>query len=74
METKTILATLLLTFILGGGAAVLMGRNFATNWRSPWAVALAGVAEEFSYISTAGGAFLEWLEGKPLPGVKALER
>ncbi len=32
----------------------------------------AGVAEEFSYISTAGGAFLEWLEGKTLPGVAAL--
>jgi phosphoglycerate kinase len=32
----------------------------------------AGVAERFSYISTAGGAFLEWLEGKTLPGVDAL--
>lgn len=32
----------------------------------------AKVAEQFSYVSTAGGAFLEWLEGKPLPGVEIL--
>lgn len=34
----------------------------------------AGVASDFTYISTAGGAFLEWMEGKPLPGVIALEK
>ncbi|MCC5956451.1 MAG: phosphoglycerate kinase [Natronohydrobacter sp.] len=34
----------------------------------------AGVGDQFSYISTAGGAFLEWMEGKTLPGVAALER
>ncbi|MCC6982722.1 MAG: phosphoglycerate kinase, partial [Bauldia sp.] len=34
----------------------------------------AGVAESFSYISTAGGAFLEWMEGKVLPGVEALRQ
>jgi phosphoglycerate kinase len=32
----------------------------------------AGAAEEFTFISTAGGAFLEWMEGKTLPGVAAL--
>lgn len=37
------------------------------------ALGAAGVVEDFSYISTAGGAFLEWMEGKTLPGVAALE-
>lgn len=49
-----------LTSVAGGGDTVA-------------ALAHAGVADQFSYISTAGGAFLEWMEGKELPGVKALE-
>ncbi|MCC3305416.1 phosphoglycerate kinase [Sneathiella sp. HT1-7] len=38
------------------------------------ALAKAGVTEGLTYISTAGGAFLEWMEGKTLPGVAALSR
>jgi len=34
----------------------------------------AGVAEEFSFVSTAGGAFLDWMEGRTLPGVAALQQ
>ncbi len=36
------------------------------------ALNLAGVTERFTYVSTAGGAFLEWLEGKVLPGIEVL--
>ncbi|HEX4158925.1 MAG TPA: phosphoglycerate kinase [Rhizomicrobium sp.] len=36
------------------------------------ALSMAGVVDQFSYVSTAGGAFLEWLEGRELPGVAAL--
>jgi len=48
-----------LTSVAGGGDTVA-------------ALNQAGAAERFSYISTAGGAFLEWMEGKTLPGVAAL--
>jgi phosphoglycerate kinase len=34
----------------------------------------AGVTEDFTFVSTAGGAFLEWMEGKALPGVAALSQ
>ncbi|SDH06156.1 phosphoglycerate kinase [Pelagibacterium luteolum] len=51
----------LLTSVAGGGDTVA-------------ALAHAGVKDEFTYVSTAGGAFLEWMEGKPLPGVDALSR
>jgi phosphoglycerate kinase len=36
------------------------------------ALNIAGVGKDFTYVSTAGGAFLEWLEGKTLPAVAAL--
>jgi phosphoglycerate kinase len=49
-----------LTSVAGGGDTVA-------------ALLHAGVAHDFTYVSTAGGAFLEWLEGKALPGVEALE-
>ena len=38
------------------------------------ALNVAGVTEDFTFVSTAGGAFLEWMEGKVLPGVAALQR
>ena len=38
------------------------------------ALAHAGVKDALTYVSTAGGAFLEWMEGKPLPGVEALKK
>ena len=38
------------------------------------ALNLAGVVDDLTYLSTAGGAFLEWLEGKVLPGVEALRK
>ncbi|MFN0264629.1 phosphoglycerate kinase [Tepidamorphus sp. 3E244] len=48
-----------LTSVAGGGDTVAALNN-------------AGVSDDFTYISTAGGAFLEWLEGKSLPGVEIL--
>ena len=50
-----------LTSVAGGGDTVA-------------ALAHAGVARDFTYVSTAGGAFLEWMEGRELPGVAALNR
>ena len=34
----------------------------------------AGVVDDMTFVSTAGGAFLEWMEGKALPGVEVLNR
>ncbi|MCS6890375.1 MAG: phosphoglycerate kinase [Rhodovarius sp.] len=52
----------------GGLASIAGGGDTVAALRQ------AGVAERMTYVSTAGGAFLEWLEGKELPGVAALER
>lgn len=45
---------------VAGGGDTVSGRSHA------------GVADQFTYVSTAGGAFLEWLDGRALPGVVAL--
>lgn len=48
-------------------------RSVAGGGDTVSALRQAGVIDQISYVSTAGGAFLEWLEGKTLPGVAALE-
>jgi phosphoglycerate kinase len=57
------------------GAATATGalRSVAGGGDTVSALRHAGAIDQFSYVSTAGGAFLEWLEGKTLPGVAALE-
>jgi phosphoglycerate kinase len=57
------------------GALAKAGRLIAVAGGGDTVAALhhAGVTDEFTFVSTAGGAFLEWMEGKPLPGVAALQ-
>ncbi|MDQ0321791.1 phosphoglycerate kinase [Pararhizobium capsulatum DSM 1112] len=67
-------------------ATVAVARHAAARTRSGALVSVAGggdtvsamnhaeVADDLSYVSTAGGAFLEWMEGKPLPGVDILNQ
>jgi phosphoglycerate kinase len=58
------------------GALAKAGRVVAVAGGGDTVSALnqAGVSDDFTFISTAGGAFLEWMEGKLLPGVEALKR
>ena len=64
------------TFALARAAAALTkaGKLVSVAGGGDTVAALnaAGVTEEFTYVSTAGGAFLEWLEGRELPGIAAL--
>ena len=66
------------TFALAGEAAALTksGRLVSVAGGGDTVAALnaAGVTDDFTYVSTAGGAFLEWFEGRELPGVAALVR
>lgn len=67
-------------------ATVVAAKHAASRTRQGSLVSVAGggdtvaalnhaeVAEDFTYVSTAGGAFLEWMEGKPLPGVDILHQ
>ncbi|HEV7305881.1 phosphoglycerate kinase [Ensifer sp.] len=67
-------------------ATVAVAKHAAARTRQGSLVSVAGggdtvaalnhaeVADDFSYVSTAGGAFLEWMEGKPLPGVDILKQ
>jgi phosphoglycerate kinase len=57
------------------GALAKAGRVIAVAGGGDTVSALnqAGASDDFTFISTAGGAFLEWMEGKPLPGVEALK-
>ena len=66
------------TFALARAAADLTQagkiKSVAGGGDTVAALNAAGATQNFSYVSTAGGAFLEWLEGKDLPGIVALTR
>jgi phosphoglycerate kinase len=65
-------STITLARIIGKLTGEKKLRSIAGGGDTVAALSHAGMAGEFSYLSTAGGAFLEWLEGKTLPGVAVL--
>ena len=60
------LLQVLIDDVVFGGGVVVGGGDVVS------AVTNAGLSNNFTYISTGGGAFLEWMEGKTLPGVEIL--
>lgn len=68
-DTATVAAAKLAARETGAGRLV----SVAGGGDTVAALNHAGVATDFTYVSTAGGAFLEWMEGKTLPGVAALD-
>lgn len=65
-------ATVVLARVVAAQTAAGKLHSVAGGGDTVAALVHAGLADEFSYLSTAGGAFLEWMEGRPLPGVAAL--
>jgi phosphoglycerate kinase len=62
------------TFDLAGVVANCGALSIIGGGDTDTAIKKAGLSSKMSYISTGGGAFLEWLEGKTLPGIAALEK
>jgi len=73
-ETKPFdAATMALAHAVAAATDAGQLRSVAGGGDTVAALKAAGVMERMSYVSTAGGAFLEWLEGKLLPGIQALD-
>lgn len=69
-DTATVALARVAAALTGEGALV----SVAGGGDTVAALNQAGVADRFTYLSTAGGAFLEWLEGRALPGVETLKQ
>ena len=66
-------ATVALAHIVAEATEAGHLRSVAGGGDTVSALRHAGVLDRMSYVSTAGGAFLEWLEGRVLPGIRALQ-